>query len=79
MVRAKFFIRAIELFSEPRDTGIVKMSAVVTDRSETNKSWSKWTPSGTIEMHISNPEAFKQFELGKSYYIDFSEVPEETA
>ncbi len=75
-VRAKFFVRAIECFDEPRDTGIVKLSAVVTDKSETNKSWCKWTPSGAFELHISNPDAFKQFELGKSYFIDFSDVPE---
>lgn len=78
-VRAKFFVRAIEMYSEPRDTGLVKLSAVVTDRSETNKSWSKWTPSGNFELNISNPDAFKQFVLGKSYFIDFTEVPDEPA
>ena len=76
-VRAKFYVTSIELFSEPRDTGKVSLSAVITDRSETNKSWSKWTPSGNLTMHITNPDAFKEFQLGKTYYIDFSEAESE--
>jgi hypothetical protein len=32
----------------------------------------KATPFGQFEMHVDNPAAIEQFELGKSYYIDFS-------
>jgi len=39
-----------------------------------NKSWSTATPSGQVQMTITNPEAFKQFEIGKCYYVDFSPV-----
>lgn len=37
-----------------------------------NKSWSKWTPSGECRLTITNPDAFKQFELGKEYLVTFS-------
>lgn len=35
----------------------------------------KATPTGEIHMHIDNPLALSQFELGKDYYVDFSPVP----
>lgn len=31
----------------------------------------KWTPDGRIEVTIKNPDAIKQFQIGKSYYVDF--------
>lgn len=35
----------------------------------------KATPTGEIFMHIDNPAALAQFEMGKDYYVDFSPVP----
>jgi hypothetical protein len=37
-----------------------------------NSQWSKYTPSGQLQLTITNPEAYKQFELGKAYFVDFS-------
>jgi hypothetical protein len=37
-----------------------------------NETWSKWTPSGKLEMTITNPEAVAQFEVGKDYFVDFT-------
>jgi hypothetical protein len=37
-----------------------------------NEGWSKWTPSGSISLHITNPEALKRFEVGKDYFVDFT-------
>lgn len=68
MVRAKFKVDSITLYAESRS---VKMSPV-TSGSEENKSFSKWTPSGSLEINISNPDAYDKFEQGKEYYIDFS-------
>lgn len=41
-----------------------------------NARFTKATPSGEIWMAIDNPEALKQFELGKEYYVDFHPAPE---
>lgn len=41
-----------------------------------NSQWSKYTPSGEISLTITNPEAYKQFELGKAYFVDFSPADE---
>jgi len=32
----------------------------------------RFTPYGTISMGIRNPAASDQFEVGKSYYVDFT-------
>jgi hypothetical protein len=40
---------------------------------ENKKFWSA-TPSGRIELGIVNPEAAKEFNLLKEYYVDFTEV-----
>ena len=53
----------------------VNFQAVTSD-SEENKSFWTATPNGLAELHISNPDAFNQFESGKSYFFDISEAPE---
>ncbi len=40
--------------------------------SEENKAFWDATPTGSLQLGVVNPEAWKQFELGKSYYLDFS-------
>lgn len=37
--------------------------------------FTKYTPSGNITMHVDNPNAEVQFEVGKSYYVDFTPAP----
>lgn len=44
------------------------------DPNNPNSSWSKYTPSGIIELNITNPAAFKQFEVDKEYLVEFNEV-----
>ena len=43
------------------------------DPSNPNKSFSDATPSGVIELFISNKAAHGKFELGKEYDITFTE------
>lgn len=38
---------------------------------ENTKFWNA-SPSGKIELGTVNPEAWKDFELGKEYYVDFT-------
>ena len=40
--------------------------------SEENKKFFESTPSGGIELGVVNPEAAKQLEEGKEYYIDIT-------
>lgn len=60
-----------DLSEKPKLEGVeVTLQAVYagSDESE-NREWSKWTPSGELKMAITNPDAFKQFEIGKSYFV----------
>jgi hypothetical protein len=74
-VRAKFVVQSVLHMhgSADQKTGIVTMIPVYAglDGVPANAEWSKWTPSGEIKMTITT-DALEQFELGKSYFVDFS-------
>lgn len=69
-VRAKFFVRAIELTT---GSVTVKLSAVC--RGEDNKEWAQYTPAGSIEMNIKNELASDQFKPGDEFYVTFDQAP----
>lgn len=55
----------------------VKLQAVYGGKDEkANASWAKWTPSGEVTLQITNPEASKQLELGKCYFVDLNPAEE---
>ena len=72
-VRAKFQCQSIQhLYTgQPGQVAQIKLHAVWGD-GKGNESWSKATPSGELTMMITNSDAIDQFELGKSYFIDFT-------
>lgn len=43
----------------------------VVSGSEENKSFSLYTPSGEIKLHITNPEALDFFEPAGEYDVEF--------
>ncbi len=69
IVKAKFRCHFIQK-ADDASSRTIHMSAV-TSGSHENEAWSKFTPGGQIQMHISNPDAFNQFEQGKEYYVEF--------
>lgn len=77
-VRAKFYVGEKTVRSNhPHPNADNQPMEVVTlypvnGNSEENASFFKWTPSGKIELGVLNPEAAKQFEPGKEYYVDFT-------
>lgn len=54
------------------ETGHPTRFLVVTSGSEENERFWQYTPGGEIILFIDNPEAEKQFETGKEYYVDFT-------
>ena len=55
------------------ETHKVTLSAVYSsDPEDPNYSYSKWTPSATLTMYITNPAAFEQFEEGKVFDLVFT-------
>lgn len=41
-------------------------------KDKENARFTKATPWGEIKLGIDNPDALRQFESGKYYYIDFT-------
>lgn len=81
-VRAKFRVTQLQQTTSNYGTGAnceqssVTLSAVAGDE---NKTWSKWTPSGTLTLSITNPEAMAQFKVGEFYFLDFTPAPAKEA
>lgn len=55
---------------ETQELRTITMSPVGSNSPE-NKTFWKYTPSGELKLGTVNPEAWKQFELGQEFYIDF--------
>jgi hypothetical protein len=53
-----------------------QLSAVADDGTEENARYHKYTPYGALMLAIDNPNLVTFFEVGKSYYLDFSEASE---
>lgn len=73
MVRAKFQVQEIRhhAHGNPGAATVVLRPQYDTTIEE-DKRFAKATPSGEMSMYIDNPPALAFFELGKSYYIDFT-------
>jgi hypothetical protein len=58
--------------SKSQDCSVVELVPV---SGPENKTWSQWTPGGSIKLHINNPVAFEAFKLGGTYFVDFTPAP----
>lgn len=75
VVRAKFKVTAIK----KTESGDFIEMGPVTGGSAENEQFFKWTPSGLLTMGIVHEAAARQFEVGKTYYVDFTEATAEAA
>lgn len=71
-VRAKFKVDGIKQVAWSQQARVVELSAVSADDTPENERYHKYTPSGAINLTIDNPPAADFFELGKTYYLDFT-------
>lgn len=77
MVRAKFKCRLVETVGAGENESQQVYLDVVTSDSPENKEWSKYTPSGSVHLGITNKDSFGKFTTGKEYFADFEEVKED--
>lgn len=53
-------------------TRVIRLTPVYSSDPESeNYSWSKATPAGNLEMTVTNPAAFDQFEENGEYLLTF--------
>ena len=80
LMRAKFYCTGAEKSGEKwHGDPYEKLSfqPVVGYGSEENKSFSKYTPSGSLEMTVTNPDLFGKIKSGDVFYLDFTAVSKE--
>lgn len=68
-IKAKFVCTYVTDFGDSKK---IQMNPVVS--GDGNLDYSRYTPSGSIELYITNPDAFNQFEPKQEYYITFEKV-----
>ncbi len=54
----------------------VAASKYPADGSDEDNSYAKWSPSANLSINIANPALFGKFEVGQTYYVDFTPAPQ---
>lgn len=75
-MRAKMEVRSVDA-SETQET--LKFSAVGNypypeDGSDEDNTYSRYTPSASLEITIQNPALFGKFAVGDKFYLDFTKA-----
>lgn len=76
MIRAKFRCSSVTFFGDPSNPDASRqyiLNAVYDTSTPENERFTKATPYGELKMNIDNPAA--RLEVGKIYYLDFTEAP----
>lgn len=76
MVRAKFQVHKVAKTATGGTE--VSLSPQYDMTIPEDQKFAKYTPSGCIKLYIDNPPAEDQLQLGKYFYVDFTEVPSAT-
>lgn len=76
MVRGKFTLDSITSHKWSPTAQTFVFRPIYDNTTEENKRFTKATPSGEFTMMVDNPSAQEQLKLGKTYYLDLTEVEE---
>ena len=74
MVRGKFTLQAVTKHHWSPTAQTFVFRAIYDTTTEENRRFSQATPTGELTMTVDNPPAQEFFELGKTYYLDFSKA-----
>lgn len=72
-VRCKFSCEKVERYASQEN---ITLNAVTDGNAEDN-SYSKYTPSGKLELSVTNEAVFGFFQPGKKYYLDVTPESDE--
>jgi len=67
MVRAKFKVKSVTNMANGSEVNLTP----VTQGSDENSEFFKWTPYGEIKLGLVKPEQAEQFKPDAEFYIDF--------
>ena len=69
-VKAKFYVQSVKKFSHGFHE-VELMPVQFSPEKNENQDWAEATPTGKIEMSITNEAAVDQFKVGAEYYVTF--------
>ncbi len=75
-IRAKMTVSAVTKSAD--GTERAQLVAVTSGNNPEDNNYSKWTPSANLDISITNPSAQGVLVPGRTFYVDFSPVPEPT-
>ena len=70
MIRAKFRVTDITQHNYPGLT--VKFQAMYDPETPEDRKFVEATPSGHLEMLVTNPAALEELQIGRYFYLDFT-------
>lgn len=71
-VQCRMFVKSVKQTSHSPESREVELSVIT--RGDEAKEWSKYTPSATMTMWITNPDAHEQFGVGREFLLTFQDV-----
>lgn len=79
-MRAKMIIQSVDqtpvtgdVTSEQiRFSAVAKNEAYPDDGTDENNTFATWTPSASLEMSITNPALIGKYDVGDTFYVDFT-------
>lgn len=76
-IRAKFTVCSITQHYWNKDARTIKLQPMYDTSIPEDQRFEKATPSGSLEMTVTNPAALDQLALGETFYVDFTPVPKQ--
>lgn len=77
-MRAKMQVQKVELMGTVEVlhlSCVAKTGAYPADGSNEDNTFAKWTPSGSLQLSVTNPALHGKFKPGMKFYLDFTEAP----
>jgi hypothetical protein len=76
-MRAKFQVSEVRRFpggDTIKANAVAKSGGYPADGSDEDNTYAKFSPSGSLELTIANPELIGTIEPGQKFYLDFTKA-----
>ncbi len=77
-MRAKMVVDSVVPYGDDSETltfrAVCKDDAYDESGLDENNTFSRFTPSADLKIHINNPALVGKFKQGESYYLDFTKA-----
>lgn len=78
MMRAKMKVVSVTKMSDTQEdlkfSAVCKNGGYPNDGADENNTFALFTPSAELSIIINNPNLIGKFEVGKEFYVDFTEA-----